>query len=178
VKKTVIYLAVLGFIASTVSAQTRPDFSGRWTLDVRDSSAAGGGEGDKTGVASGGGGRRGGGLGLGAPIGEVIIRQNSRTLTVEERRGTAQIRLVYQLDGSAVTNQMWIGNITRGHATKAEFRSKWDGPQLVTTITTNVPDAAGAVVFKEVRSLDAQGRMVVDIASEGKPGRRTAVYRR
>ncbi len=160
------------------SAQNRPDFSGHWVLDQSGSSTVGGGEGDKNGVASGGGGRRGGGLGLGAPIGEVTIRQNATSLTVDEQRGARTLQTTYRFDRRKVTNTMWVGNITRGRATTAVFTSRWDGAQLVTTMSVKLPDTPNVGTFKEVRSLDASGRMVVELTADGKPGNRKAVYRR
>ena len=169
---------LLVLLACGAWAQTRPSLAGRWTLDAGGSSVSGGGDGDKTGRASGGGGQRGGGIGLGAPIAEVTITQNATSLTISEQRGRRNIRTVCEFDGQMVKNSMWVGNISRGRVAMALYSSNWEGARLVTMITTNPPIAVETVVFKEVRYLDPEGRMVVETTSVGNPGGRIAVYKK
>jgi hypothetical protein len=125
-KHALTFLLLVLFTAGA-SAQNRPDVSGHWVLDQSGSSAVGGGEGDKNGVASGGGGGRGGGLGLGAPIGEVTIRQNASSLTVDEQRGAQTLQTTYRFDRRKVTNTMWVGK--RAHGCGADSGGQTGKPE-------------------------------------------------
>ena len=121
-------------VTMSTSAQTAPDFSGRWKLDPARATATGGGTGRGTGGGTGGGG----GLGLGPSPDQLMIRQSPASLTIEERRGTSTSRVTYALDGKKQSNRITSGRGTGGSATSV---SAWKDARLVTTITA--PGAPG-----------------------------------
>ena len=160
-------------IARDTPAQTRPEFSGHWTMGPTANIAMGGGRGGPGGVAAGGGGRGGGGAGLGPPAPELVILQNDTMMTIED--GTGGGTLVYRLDGGRTTNSITVG---RGNTVQASYSSRWDGTQLVTTVTYAGPGNAGSTYLREVRFLADDGSMVVETTvTSGSRGRRT-VYRK
>src|SRR6476619_2416562 len=92
-------------------AQTKPDFSGTWTMDTAKS--------DPPPQGRGGGGGGGGGT--------LTIKQTASELSVtSEGRGGPQT-MVYKLDGSESTNQV----MGRGGAQSVKSTAKWDGSSLV-----------------------------------------------
>ena len=123
------WLGVL-LLSAVVSAQTRPDFTGRWTSDPDPADKA---------ATEGRGGRgqaRGDmGSGWGTPI---TITQDAGRLTVEYAffgRGDMQapLRFQYALDGSETKNSVMMG---RGIQSQTST-TRWDGGTLV--ITTRHP---------------------------------------
>jgi hypothetical protein len=180
--KSMHALAMLFSIAagtSSLAAQERPDFNGRWELDTLSIATQGGGRGDTNGDATGGGGGRGGGLGLGPPANAVVIRQNVASLTiVEHDADDAQLVIILQVGGQERRNPLGVG---RGEAVQAEYSTKWEGSRLVTIITRKLPTRRGqpqSMSYREVRSLADDGSMVVEVGIEGERARRTVVYRR
>jgi hypothetical protein len=155
---TAIALAITG----AVFAQAKPDFSGTWTLD-RDKSEM---------PQMGGAGGRPGGGGMGAPMGDVTvtIKQSADTVTIEQKMGeTGSRTLTYKLDGSESVNQGMCGG-------EAKSTTKWDGNKLVTesTQTFNGPNGEMTMKSKEVRSLDADGTMHVEVTRETPRGTNTS----
>lgn len=165
-------ILILTLIACSLAIQATPDLSGTWTIDMNRSAAAGGG----TGARDEAGGGRGGGLGLGAAPDRLTIRQDPRTINVEERRGTTTTSLKYALDGSTITNTVPAG---RNSGVAATYVTAWRNRRLVTRIT--VPDAAGrggVATYAEVRHLAPDGSLVVETTMTGRPNKRTTVYTR
>ena len=153
------------------SALVRPDFSGAWVLDAAASQALTMGGGGGSGAGTG----QGGGLGLGPPAERITIRQNATQLTVEENFGSVRSRLTYRFDGRAAQNSVPVGG---GRASgSGRFQSSWDDERLVTEITIQVARVP-ARRYREVRSLTADGALVVEISEVGRPTRgRRSVYR-
>ena len=125
---TAIAAAIL---VAGLSAQGRPDFSGKWTL-VPDPNAAppGGGGG------GGGGGQRGGGRGGGGGQfcgQECTIAQDAKTLTITRTTQAGEQKAVYNLDGSESKNAGRGGDVV----SKAAF----EGGKLV--IQTQLPGRDG-----------------------------------
>jgi hypothetical protein len=165
-------ILILTLIASSFAVQATPDLSGTWAIDAKRSAAIGGG----TGARDTAGGGRGGGLGLGPAPDGLTIRQDARTITVEERRGTTITSLKYVLDGGKTTNTAPAGRNAGGSAV---YLTVWRSRRLVTRIT--VPDArenGGEVTYDEVRYLDTDGSLVVETTVAGRPNKRTTVYTR
>jgi hypothetical protein len=163
---------------ATAPPQQRPDFSGRWVLDTLSIATQGGGRGDMSGNASGGGGGQGGGLGLGPPPGALVIRQDAASITIVEHGDAGpQLTIVMRFDASNQRNPLGLG---RGQVTQARYSTRWDGTRLVTKISRTLTNRAGtqSMVYREVRSLDSDGSMVVETTVDGRPGGRTVVYRR
>ena len=176
--KTPFVVAVIMLLATDLFAQAKPNFAGTWRLDA--SLGGGGGRGDRDGRASGGGGGRGGGIGLGAPPDTVTLQQNAGTLTVQQQVGDKTEATVYRLDGQAEKIVMSIGPARERRKADAVASTRWQGTKLVTTFRIAAAAAGGPkpVEYREVRSLDSKGNMVVETTMRGGTGRRTAVYKR
>ncbi|MEW5982186.1 MAG: hypothetical protein AB1806_07420 [Acidobacteriota bacterium] len=137
------------FLPLVAGAQT-PDFSGKWVQDMDKSDPAGGGRG---------------------PAGPqtVTITQTATELTIErEGRGGVQ-KTVYKLDGTESVN-------VAGRGGEAKSISKWDGAKLVTKTTRSMTNQAGeamTIESEEVRSLEADGTMVVVTTTKSPMGEQT-----
>ena len=140
-------------------AQSKPDFSGTWTLDTAKSDPP----------PQGRGGRGGGGGGGGT----LTIKQAANELSVtSEGRGGPQT-LVYKLDGSESTNQV----MGRGGAQSVKSTAKWDGASLVIETTRDLQGTP--ITTKEVRRLDNGGKEMVFESSTQTPNgelKRKMVY--
>jgi hypothetical protein len=137
-------------------AQSKPDFSGTWTLDTAKS--------DPPPQGRGGGG--GGG-------GSVTIKQtgNELAMTSEGRQGPQT--MTYKLDGSESSNQV----MGRGGAQTVKSTVKWDGASLVIETTRDFQGTP--ITTKEVRRLDNGGKeMVVESTTQTPQGemKRKVVY--
>jgi hypothetical protein len=157
-RKTVWLAAIMLAVTSAVFAQNKPDFSGTWTLD-RDKS-------EMPQMAGGPGGRPGGGTGTMT----VTIKQTPDTITIEQTTGQMGSRtLTYKLDGSESVNPGMRGG-------ESKSTSKWDGDKLVTesTQTMNGPNGEMTMKSKEIRSLQPDGTMLVDVTRETPRGTNTS----
>jgi len=162
-------------LAADLSAQT-PDFAGQWSM-VADANAparggggggagGGGGGGRAGGGGGGGGGRAGGGMGGigGAGLGmAATIVQDATTLTVTRMLGGAEVRSVYNLNGSPSTNTMAQG----GNQIQQTSTAAWTGGKLV--ITTNVDMGGNQVQQTMALSLDGT-TLVVETTGAGRGG--------
>src|SRR3982751_4225748 len=90
---TLIAAGAFALSSTTMFAQAKPDFSGKWALDPASAPApappAGGG--------GGGGGGRGGGAGFGQ---EFTAKQDATSLTISRDQGGQPVSATYKLDGS------------------------------------------------------------------------------
>jgi hypothetical protein len=137
-------------------AQSKPDFSGTWTLDTAKSDPAPQG--------------RGGGGGGAATL---TIKQTGTELSVMSEGRQGPQTLTYKLDGSESTNQM----MGRGGATPVKSTAKWDGSSLV--IETTREFNGMSITTKEVRKLDDGGKeMQVETTAQTPNGeqKRKVVY--
>lgn len=177
ISQSVCAFGAMALLAAHAGAQTRPNFSGTWTLDADQAVLSGGGRGDGSGRATGGGGRAGGGIGLGPPAEQLVITQDSISLRVEEKRGDASAALVYNFKGAKVKNAMPVG---RGASAEATYETKWDGAKLVTKIKRTLTSRAGTTTmeYREVRELATDGTMILETTLSGRPGGRKSIYRR
>ena len=143
--------------AIAASAQKTPDFSGTWTLDASKSEMP-----QRGGM---GGGRMGGGMGDMT----VTITQTAAALTIDQKMGEMSRTITYKLDGSESTNAGMRGG-------EVKSTSKWDGDKLVTesTQTVNGPNGEMTIKSKEVRTLTADGTMVVETTRETPRGTNTS----
>jgi hypothetical protein len=157
---------VLTALVVQANAPTTPDFTGAWKIDAARGTSTGGGR--------GGGRGTGGGLGLGPSADELTIRQDTRTLTIDERHGTDTTRVTYGLDGRPVSNTLGAG---RSAGASAVYVSQWKDGRLTTTIT--IPAAAGTEAktqYQQLRYLDRDGSMVVETTIPGQENARKVVY--
>lgn len=124
--------------AGLAAAQTKPDFSGRWTTEPAPAAAAqpaAAQAGAPPAAPRGGGAGRSGdmGSGWGSPI---TITQDGNRLTVEYAffaRGDMQppLRFTYALDGSETKHSVMMGRGVQTQTSKAA----WDADRLVITTT-------------------------------------------
>jgi hypothetical protein len=160
-------LKVLGLaltlVAVTAGAQTRPDFSGRWTA-VPEPVPGGGGRGGQTAP-----GTMGSGWGT-----EITINQNASTLAVDRAQFSQYdmqppMRFTYALDGSESRNTISMGRGLQPLVSKAS----WQDATLV--ISTSYPfsnpqnGTPDAIEVTQVLSLDASGSLVIT-TTRGLPG--------
>jgi hypothetical protein len=124
-------------------AQSKPDFSGTWTMNAEKSDPAPQGRG------GGGGG------------GPITIKQTATELSITSEGRQGPQTLTYKLDGSASTNP------GRGGA-EVKSTAKWDGSTLVIETTQDMGGSPVTVTAK--RRLDNDGKdMVVETTNPGGP---------
>ena len=161
--------AAAALFVAGVSAQGKPDFSGKWTLVPAEGAAAAapGGGAPGGGGPGGGGGRGRGGGGGGQFCGqECTITQDGTTLTVTRMAQGGEQKMVYKLDGSESKNsQAGRG----GQATEIVSKAMFEGNAL--SITTQRPgrDGGPGITQKTTLTLNA-GQMEVVNAVEGGAG--------
>jgi hypothetical protein len=134
-------LGALAMVMLTVSlsAQGKPNFTGKWTRDggAGGGAAAGGGGGGGgargAGGGGGGGGQRGGGGGGGGfQCGmECTITQDATSLKVTRSVGGTDQTATFKLDGSDSSNP------GRG-GTPVVSKAKWDGNAIVVSTTSDM----------------------------------------
>ena len=138
----VLALAAAVVIPFTARAQSKPDFSGTWTMDATKSDPAPQG--------------RGGGMGGGSQT----IKQTASEISVQTEGRQGPQTMVYKLDGSKSTNKV----MGRGGEQTVESTAKWDGSTLV--IETTRDFGGQSVTTKETRKMDG-ANMVVETSFNG-----------
>ena len=169
---------VIILLAVTVGAQTRPDFSGQWTIEPEPVQAATGRSSQPT-QAQGGADRsngsrvggRGGDMGSGWGS-NIAITQGPDRLTVEYAffsRGDMQppLKFVYALDGSETKNSVMMGRGIQVQKSSAA----WNGDKLViTTVHTFAHPETGQPMTSELTqtlSLESPSRLIVEATRSG-----------
>jgi hypothetical protein len=127
-----------------VSAQAKPDFSGKWTLVPDPNASAARGR---------------GGPGLAGDLGlEFKVAQDEKTLTVTTvNPRTGEVKSVYNLDGSETKNPL---TSNRGTTIVRVSKAKWNKSKLVLTTRTNYQGSAAET--KQIWALDASGNLIVE----------------
>jgi hypothetical protein len=155
---------LLLYVAVDFGQDTKPNFTGEWTLDREKSEM---GE-----PRPGGGGGRGRGMGMG--MGSFTITHDGDALVVKRKvefqgeERTFESR--HTTDGKENVNEGF-----RGSSVKS--KTHWEAAKLVTESVMETPN--GTRETKEVRSLSADGKtMIVEITSKGGfgEGTRKMVY--
>ena len=141
------------------SFQAAPDFSGTW---VEDASLR-----QTTIKPPAGSGPRA----MAAPASDLVVTQTPTTLTSERRFMTQVIRHTFKLDGKESVNLNGANTQTT--------RSHWDGKKLVTEGTSYSVTSQGEFtwIYREVHSLDANGRMVIEVTTTDEAGVKNVVTR-
>lgn len=176
-------LVVTSF-ATSVVAQSKPDFSGRWTTDPDPAAAAAAlAAPARAGAPPAGTGQRGGGRGdMGSGWGSTITITQDARLTVEYAffgRGDMQppLKFVYALDGSETRNSVMMGRGIQQSASTAV----WQGDTLVITTIHAFPDPetgkTTGVEVKQALSLDSPTSLVVETTRRGLPGAQPSTTR-
>jgi hypothetical protein len=167
-------IALLVLISTGVAAaQTRADFSGRWTTEPEPIAATAPGQ--RAGGGGGGAGRGGRGD-MGSGWGPTItITQDAAQLTVEYvffGRGDMQppLRFRYALDGGETTNSVMMG---RGIQTQTST-TKWDGSKLVISTRHTYDDPStrkpAVLTVTQTVSLESDTSLVVETTRAGALG--------
>jgi hypothetical protein len=186
-------VAVIVLFAASVTAQTRPDLSGRWTSEPEPTTTTGvGAQSDAGRVGAGersGGGRGPGRIGdMGSGWGSnITIAQDASRLTVEYMfftRGDMQppLKFVYALDGSETKNSVMMGRGVQAQTSK----TAWDGDKLVITTThAYTHPETGQPLTSEVKqtlSLESPTSLIVETTRSGvlggPPSTTRTVYRK
>ena len=148
-----LFACVLVALTLGQAAQTRPDFSGRWTTDP-DPATAAAQPARGAGAGPAGPGRGGPPPDVGSGWGSTItITHAATSLTVEYAffsRGDMQLplRFVYALDGSESKNSVMMG---RGLQVQTS-RTSWTGDSLVITSAYSFTDPqSGKAATAEVK---------------------------
>ena len=140
----ILALSAAVVIPFTARAQTKPDFSGTWTMDAAKSDPAPQGRG------GGGGG------------GSQTIKQTAAELSVQTQGRQGPQTMTYKLDGSESSNEQ----MGRGGAVTVKSKAKWDGSKLVIESTRDM--GGQSVTTTETRSLSADGKeMTVETSFNG-----------
>ena len=151
-------------LVAGLSAQGKPDFSGKWTLVPDPNAAAAGGGG-------GGGGGRGGGRGGGGGQfcgQECTITQDAATLTITRTTQGGEQKAVYKLDGSESKNTQQ----GRGGATEVVSKAAWDGSKITITRAIAGRDGGAGGTAKTTISMNA-GSMDVETTTDFGQGPQT-----
>jgi hypothetical protein len=156
-------------VVAGLSAQAKPSFAGKWTLDPASVPAA------PTGGGGGRGGRGGGMAGWGQ---EFTAAQDANTLTVEYTQGQSPVKVVYKLDGTDSKNMM--PGRQGGEPTEQISKATWDGAKL--NITTTINFGGNAIEIKRVVSLDG-GNLVLEttlpaFGGGGQPTTTKVIYKK
>jgi hypothetical protein len=140
----ILSVAAVVLIVAGLVAQAKPSFAGEWKKVVP--------------------------MGQGEPGADLIITQGAASMTVEDPKAPAPVKLTYKLDGSVSKNTI----AGRGGAAPTEQISKatWAGDNLVVTTTT------GAGEEKRTFSM-VDGDLVVETSAPARAGGVTKVtYKR
>ncbi len=151
----VMGVAVAVLFTASLYAQSKVNFTGKWSPDADKNAAAA-----TAGGGGGGGARGGGGRGGGPTI--TNITQDATTIKIERlgADGTAMgAASVYKLDGSDSKNMMPGRGGAEG--TEVVSNAKWDGDSLV--ITANSANGPTTTTY----SMDGADLKIVTLA----PGR-------
>jgi len=97
---------------------------------------------------------------------EQVITQDAKTFTVEQPSKSGGRKMSYQLDG--VERRMAIPGRAGAEITMLA-KASWDGNTIV--VLTNISYSSGMKTqSKDVWSIDAQGRLVIDTTEIGPTG--------
>jgi hypothetical protein len=153
--------ALVALLAAGATAQTRPDFSGRWTSEP--SPAVDG--------QRGASGERIGDMGSGWGA-SVTITQTAERMTVEYMffaRGDMQppLRFVFALDGSETKNSVMMGRGIQAQTSK----TAWESEKLVITTTHSFgsPETGQPVTseVKQTLTLESPTSLIIETTRSG-----------
>jgi len=167
--------AVVVLLSVGVVAQTRPDFSGRWTSEAESAPAPGGGgqsgaARDSVAAAPQQGNVTPGDMGSGWGTTINVSQDNSR-LTVEYEffvRGDMQppLRFVYALNGEETSNSVMMGRGIQAQTSK----TRWEGDKLIITTTHAFAKGDGLPAKVDVKRtlwLESPTSLIVETTRSG-----------
>jgi hypothetical protein len=153
--------ALVALLTVSATAQSKPDFSGRWTSEPSPA-----GEGQR-----GGSRERIGDMGSGWGS-SITIAQTADRLLVEYAffaRGDMQppLRFVFALDGSETKNSVMMG---RGIQTQTS-KTAWEGDRLIITTTHSFENPADGqplkIEVKQILSLESPTSLIIETTRSG-----------
>ena len=170
---TMMTAAAVVLFAAGMTAQGKPNFSGKWTMDPASAPQSGGG--------GGGGGRGMGGRGGGGWGQTFTLTQDATTLKVERMQGPATVTETFKLDGSDSKNTLPPMR-EGGAATDVVSKAMWDGDKIVITSsrTVNMNGTEMKIDSKRVISISG-GDLQIDSTTTGMgdtPQTSTAKYKK
>lgn len=154
--KPILWIITVALLAGSAMAQSKPDFSGRWTIEPEATAPAGAG---RTGPTAG---SMGSGWGP-----DITIRQDASRITVEYAffvRSDLQppLKFVFALDGSETKNSVMMGRGIQAQSSKTH----WEGNKLIITTEHAYENPANgqSMTTKVVQSLllDSPTSLVVE----------------
>jgi hypothetical protein len=160
--------AAMVLSAAAASAQDKPNFAGKWTLDAEKTAAANPG---MQGGGGGGGGRPGGRGGMGMGPLTLAIDGNTLTRTTEGRDGP--MSTTFKLDDSEQTVTMGQGS--------AKVKAKWDGNGNSIVIETTRQTENGEVKSTAVYTIEGEWLVISNTQPPrggGDPVTRKSYYKR
>jgi hypothetical protein len=164
-----LWVPALAIAVATAAAQTRPDFSGRWTA-VPESPVPAGPSAQPSAAGITTMATMGSGLGP-----DITISQNPSAIIIERAQFSQYdmqppMKFVYALDGSDSRNAINLGRGPQESVAKAV----WQDATLVITTTYHFPSPAdGKPMTSEVRqvfTLEDSGTLVVVATRSAAPG--------
>ena len=99
---------------------------------------------------------------------EQIVEQTASTLAVGHASEGSGHRSVYNLDGTESRNVI----TSHGSEVVSVSKAEWQGEQLIITSKTTFPDGR-QIDTRQVWSLDADGRLVIDVTDMAAGAART-----
>ena len=174
-RRNLILLGALVWATSSASAQSKPDFAGRWTVEAAPAAAS---------AAPGpqAPGDQGSGWGPAIVITQDPARLNVETVIYSRYDLQPQPVMSYALDVSESRHTLMLG---RGMQSESS-RARWDGDRLRITTTYAFADpVSGAPQTMEVTrtlALESPTRLVIEAARSaalgGRPSTTRTVYTR
>jgi hypothetical protein len=159
--------AMVLFMSSSVFAQGKADFSGKWTREAPAGGAAaaggGGGGGGRAGGGGGGGGRQGGGgAGGGFACGAACeITQTGTMLKITRTQGEQTIVTNLNLAGEA-TNKV----TTQAGEVEIKTTGKADGAKVVFSTTRDM----GGTAVTSTQTVSIEGGKLTIVTNSGREG--------
>jgi hypothetical protein len=159
--KHLLLMITVALLSVSVMAQTKPDFSGRWTIEPEAAPPTGGGRVGPT------VGNMGSGWGS-----NITIAQDATRLTVEYAffvRGDMQppFKFAYALDGSETKNTVMMGRGTQAQTSK----TAWEGDKLIITTEHRFENPENGqpmtTKVKQSLSLESPTSLLVETTRDG-----------
>jgi hypothetical protein len=155
-----IAAAFLLFTASTLSAQAKPDFSGKWTREAPAGGAAAGGGGGGGGGRGGGGGGQGGGGGFNCGM-TFEIKVSGNNLTISRMQGDQAVTTTLDMNGTSTYKVSM-----RGTEVEIKTVGKWEGNKLVFSTTRDMQGTA----ITSTQTVSIEGGKLTVVSNSGREG--------
>lgn len=122
-----VLIAAAALLGTTLAAQKKPDFSGKWQIDLAKSK---------------------GGTGLASRDLVIVVTQDATTLKIEQ---SGMPTIVYRLDGTPVKN------LRPARGGEETYTSHWEGDRLVTTVSGGRPNQKETRYLENAEMVDEAG---------------------